>query len=215
MPKNHLYRIVNRFMALVFLHRVQLRPDRVLAAYRRGYFPKIKRIGFLYWSNPERRAIIPLDDRFQVGKRLKKKIESHFFEVTFDKAFPEVIKACASPLPGRSTTWISPEVIESFIRLHELGHAHSVEVWRDGRLVGGEYGIAIGGFYSGESMFHYEDYASRVAMVHLVERLRERGFVLLDSQEMNQTIREFGAMEVERVEYHRLLADALSRDVRF
>ncbi|MBI5951267.1 MAG: leucyl/phenylalanyl-tRNA--protein transferase [Chloroflexi bacterium] len=202
-------------MALVFLHRVQLRPERVLAAYRRGYYPNIKKIGFLYWSNPKKRAIIPLDERFHVAKRLKRKTDSHFFEVTFDKAFLDVIKECARLKPERQTTWISPEIIESFVRLHELGYAHSVEVWRDGRLVGGEYGVSIGGFYSGESMFHLEDYASRVALVYLVERLRERGFVLFDTQEMSPIASQCGGFEVERVEYHRLLADALSRDVRF
>jgi leucyl/phenylalanyl-tRNA--protein transferase len=202
-------------MSLVFRHRAQLQPERVIAAYRRGYFPTCTELGLLRWHNPEKRAIVPLDDRFHIGKRLKKKIESHVFEVTFDQAFCEVIKECARRKTGRESTWISQEIIEAFIRLHELGHAHSVEVWHEGKLVGGEYGIAIGGLYSGESMFHSEDYASRVALAYLVERLRARGFVLLDSQYINPTAIEFGAFEVERDEYTKLLAGALAQDVSF
>lgn len=173
------------------------------------------RFGFLEWQAPEKRALIPLDDRFQIGKRLNKKIEGHIFDVTFDRAFPDVIRNCAETRAARGDVWLTPELIEAYIRLHELGFAHSVEVWHDGKLVGGEYGVAIGGFYSGESMFHCEDYASRVAMVYLVERLRERGFTLLDSQYMNATAREFGAFEVGRGEYRQILADALSRQVTF
>ena len=143
--KKRLHRVIRRSLALIFLHRERLQPDRILAAYCRGYFPDIK-WGMLYWRNPKKRVIIPLDERFHVGRTLRKKINHHIFEVTFDKAFPEVIKACAT-MPGRLTSWISPEVVESFIRLHELGYAHSVEVWRDDTLVGGQYGIAIGGFF--------------------------------------------------------------------
>jgi leucyl/phenylalanyl-tRNA---protein transferase len=215
MLKKHLTQITRPLLSLIFHHRSRLKPERMIEAYRKGYFPMTTEFGFLRWHNPEQRAIVPLDERFHMGKRLTKKIESHTFEVTFDCAFSKVIRECARTKPGRDSTWISHEIIDSSIRLHELGYAHSVEVWHEGKLVGGEYGIAIGGLYSGESMFNCEDYASRVAMVYLVNHLRERGFVLLDSQIINATAREFGAFEVERDEYMKLLADALSRDVSF
>lgn len=171
--------------------------------------------GLLEWCLPEARAVVPLDDRFTVGKRLSKKLESGAFRVTFNQAFPEVVQACAEPRPGSKRVWITPTVARAYVRLHELGHAHSVEIWRDDKLVGGEYGVAIGGFYSGESMFTREDYAGRVAMVHLVRRLQERGFELLDSQYMNPTAREFGAIELNRGEYLQKLKSAVQQPVTF
>lgn len=175
----------------------------------------ISKDGILEWRSPEPRAIVPLDDRFTIGKRLSKKLDSGIFQATFNRSFRDVVHACAEPRPGSPRVWITPEVCHAYVRLHELGHAHSVEIWRGNQLVGGEYGVAIGGFYSGESMFTREDYAGRVAMVHLVRRLRERGFTLLDSQYMNPTAREFGAVEVDRHEYARLLAGALSCEASF
>lgn len=172
-------------------------------------------LGFIEWCAPDRRAVIPLDDRFAVGKRLRKKLNSGAFRVTFDTAFPDVLQACAEPTAKRGTPWLSPELASAYLALHERGFAHSVEVWNGDDLVGGEYGVAIGGFYSGESAFTREDYASRVAMVHLVERLRERGFVLFDSQVMNSMAREFGAYELASDEYGECLANAISRNVSF
>ncbi|MCC7118264.1 MAG: leucyl/phenylalanyl-tRNA--protein transferase [Anaerolineales bacterium] len=186
-------------------------PEKILAAYRQGQFPMVNRFGFISWKRPQVRALIPLDERFHIGKRLTKKLEAQIFEVTFDQAFADVIHNCARPSTHARDVWLTPELIEAYIRLHKLGHAHSVEVWHDGKLVGGEYGLAIGGFYAGESMFHYEDYASRVALVHLVNRLRAKGFTLLDTQYLNATSREFGGYEIELAEYNALLAAALAR----
>lgn len=200
-----------------FIARLQRRslPGRILAEYRRGRFPMTGGLGFIEWRAPDRRAVIPLDDRFVIGKRLGKKLDSGAFRVTFDTAFADVIEACAEPTARRGTPWLSGELARAYRILHEHGYAHSVEVWNGDHLVGGEYGVAIGGFYSGESAFTREDYAGRVAMVHLVERLRERGFLLLDSQVMNSMAREFGAYELPRNEYEECLADAISRNVSF
>lgn len=204
-----------RLVSLAFRHEEQLRPERMVASYREGRFPLIGRLDHIVWQDPAVRAVIPLDERFRVGKRLRKKIESGHFTVTFDRAFRRVIEACAELRPGREVLWLSPELIDAYTRLHRCGYAHSVEVWREGRLVGGEYGVAIGGLYSGESMFTREDYAGRVALACLAHRLRDRGFALLDTQQMSEVAREFGAFTIGRAEYGRLLADALARDVRF
>lgn len=167
------------------------------------------------WQSPAKRGIVPLDERFHYGKRLHKIIENHTFEVTYDQDFANVIKCCAEPRGKSSEPWLSPDLVYAYTQLHKLGYAHSVEVWHDGKLVGGEYGVAIGGYYSGESMFHREDHASRVAMVYLVEHLREKGFTLLDVQYLNPTSIEFGGYEVEHEEYLQILNRALSLDVKF
>jgi len=134
----------------------------------------------------------------------------------YDTAFEEVIRACAAPGRGRETTWISEEMISAYVALHRLGYAHSVECWREGQLVGGLYGVALGGLFAGESMFHRERDASKVALVHLVERLRRGGFVLLDSQYIvGDHMRQFGAIEISRTEYHRRLRAALRTPARF
>ncbi len=188
----------------------RLTPELLLAAYRQGIFPMADENGEIGWYEPVRRAIIPLDDRFHVPRRLARTVRSGFFTVTFDTAFDEVITACAEPAPGRETTWISPEIIRAYSDLHRLGYAHSVECWRDGQLAGGLYGVAIGGLFAGESMFHRVRDASKVALVHLVERLRRGGFTLLDSQfVVGPHMLQFGTIEISRVEYHRLLRAAL------
>ncbi len=188
----------------------RLTPELLLAAYRQGIFPMAGENGEIGWYEPVRRAIIPLDDRFHVPRRLARTVRSGFFTVTFDTAFDAVITACAEPAPGRETTWISPEIIRAYSELHRLGYAHSVECWRDGQLAGGLYGVAIGGLFAGESMFHRVRDASKVALVHLVERLRRGGFTLLDSQFVVGThMLQFGTIEISRIEYHRLLRAAL------
>ncbi len=209
--------IINRLVSLFFRQQKQLQPERMIAAYREGCFPMTRRcrFGLIQWINPKKHAIIPLDDRFKIGKRLTKKIQSNCFELTFDSAFHEVIQGCAEIKPDRPHTWILPALIEAYTRLYELVYAHRVEVWREGKLVGGEFGVAINGYYSGESLFTREDYAGRVAMVYLVNRLRKQGFTLLDTQHLSSIAHEFGAFEVERAEYMRLLADALECDVSF
>ena len=204
------------FRRIVFLasrQKKELRPENILARYRSGQYYMIDRYGRMKWKNPEHRAIIPLDDRFHIGKRLARVIRSGRFEVTFDQALRRVVESCAELNPKRSWTWIYPEVIDAICRLHQQGNAHSVEVWREGQLVGGEYGVAMGGFFSGESMFTREDYASRVALVYLVDRLRECGFSLLDTQELRGVVSEFGAYEISREEYSSLLGKALSLKV--
>ncbi|WP_298405335.1 leucyl/phenylalanyl-tRNA--protein transferase [uncultured Chloroflexus sp.] len=188
----------------------RLTPELLLAAYRQGIFPMADENGEIGWYEPVRRAIIPLDERFHVPRRLARTVRSGVFEVTFDTAFEAVITACAEPAPGRETTWISPEIIRAYSELHRLGYAHSVECWRDGQLAGGLYGVAIGGLFAGESMFHRVRDASKVALVHLVERLRRGGFVLLDSQfVVGPHMLQFGTIEISRGEYHRLLRVAL------
>ncbi|WP_298814402.1 leucyl/phenylalanyl-tRNA--protein transferase [Chloroflexus sp.] len=188
----------------------QLTPELLLAAYRQGIFPMADEDGSIGWYEPVRRAIIPLDERFHVPRRLARTVRSGVFTVTFDTAFAEVINACAEPAPGRETTWISDEIVRAYCELHRLGYAHSVECWRDGMLAGGLYGVALGGLFAGESMFHRIRDASKVALVHLVERLRRGGFVLLDSQFIaGPHLLQFGTIEIPRAEYHRLLRAAL------
>lgn len=204
-----------RLVSMVTQQPAKLRPEKMMAGYRTGCFPWPGRLGLIQWQDPEIRAVIPLDDRFRVGKRLTKKISSGYFTVTFDQAFEQVIEGCAEPRPGREDTWLSRDLINAYMGLYKSGYAHSVEVWREGQLVGGEYGVAVGGYYSGESMFTREDYASRVALVALVERLRERGFRLLDAQEMSPLTQEFGGYEVPREEFKSLHAEAVANDVVF
>ncbi|WP_322513445.1 leucyl/phenylalanyl-tRNA--protein transferase [Chloroflexus sp.] len=189
----------------------RLTPELLIAAYRQGIFPMADENGEIGWYEPVWRAIIPLDERFHVPRRLARTVRSGVFTVTFDTVFDEVIAACAEPAPGRETTWISAEIIRAYRELHRLGYAHSVECWRDGQLAGGLYGVAIGGLFAGESMFHRVRDASKVALVHLVERLRRGGFVLLDSQFIaGPHLLQFGTFEISRAEYHRLLRAALT-----
>lgn len=193
------------------MSKTVLTPELLLAAYAQGIFPMADARGEIGWYEPIRRAIIPLDERFHVPRRLARTVRSGFYTVTFDEAFADVIEACAAPAPGRETTWISPEIIRAYNELHRLGYAHSVECWRDGQLAGGLYGVALGGLFAGESMFHRMRDASKVALVHLVERLRRGGFVLLDSQFLTGThMLQFGAIEIPHAEYHRLLRRALT-----
>ena len=196
-------------VSVIFRQKAQLTPENLLAEYRQGRFPLTERFGRLGWHEPDQRAILPLDSRFHVPRNVRKLIRSERFTVTFDQAFRQVINECAAPTPNREWTWISPEIIEAYCKLHQLGHAHSVEVWSEDRLVGGGYGISIGGFFSGESMFSRESQTGKVALVHHVERLRERGFILLDSQTASNFSRQFGVIEIPRAEYKTLLADAL------
>ncbi len=170
--------------------------------------------GEIYWYDPDPRAIIPLDT-FYVPRRLGRMVRSGRFTVRVDSYFSGVIKACATPVPGREDTWISPDLIASYLLLHRLGVAHSVEAWRNNRLVGGLYGVAIRGLFAGESMFSHEADASKVALVHLVERLRRGGFVLLDTQFLTAHLARFGAREISRAEYQERLAQALKIEAQF
>jgi leucyl/phenylalanyl-tRNA---protein transferase len=188
---------------------MMLTPELLLAAYSQGVFPMADETGQIDWYEPMIRAIIPLDG-FVTPRRLARTVRSGRFEVRFDSAFAEVMQACAAPAPGRESTWISAAMVEAYSELHRLGHAHSVECWREGRLVGGLYGVAIGGLFAGESMFHHERDASKVALVHLVARLRAGGFTLLDSQYIvGEHMLQFGTLEISRLEYRRRLRAAL------
>lgn len=195
---------------------MQLTPNMLIAGYAQGVFPMADDCGKIGWYEPQIRAIIPLDDRFHVPRRLARTMRSGHYEVRVDSAFPEVIRCCAAPSRGRESTWISAEIMRAYTELHQLGYAHSVECWRDGCLVGGLYGVAIRGLFAGESMFHHERDASKVALVHLVERLRRGGFLLLDSQYIvGEHMLQFGTIEITRAEYHRRLRAALEVEGRF
>ncbi len=170
--------------------------------------------GAIYWYDPDPRAIIPLEN-FHVPRSLARTIRRGQFEVRVDTAFRAVMEACAESTPGREVTWISQEFITAYSELHALGFAHSVECWRAGELVGGLYGVSLGGLFAGESMFSRATDASKVALVHLVERLRRGGFVLLDTQFMTDHLRRFGAIEIPREEYQARLAHALKCRARF
>jgi leucyl/phenylalanyl-tRNA--protein transferase len=168
----------------------------------------------LYWIDPEKRGILPLD-KFHVPHRLKRTVRSGRFEVRCDTAFREVMTACAQPAPGRTETWINQEILRLYTELFKMGRAHSVESWRDGVLAGGLYGVALGGAFFGESMFSHETDASKVALVHLVARLKKGGFRLLDTQFVTDHLSQFGAREIHRDGYRELLASALDVNATF
>ena len=195
------------------MHGTDLTPELVLAAYARGLFPMAEKRDdpHLYWVSPEKRGVIPLD-AFHVPHRLARTVRSGKFTVTSDRAFAEVMKGCAAPKPGREDTWINSEILRLYTALAASGHAHSVECWRDGQLVGGLYGIKLGAAFFGESMFSHERDASKVALVKLVETLRRGGFALLDTQFITAHLAGFGAVEVPRDRYLTLLESALGRE---
>lgn len=187
-------------------------PGLLLRAYREGLFPMALEDGDIGWFSPDPRGIIPLD-AFHVPARLARVIRSGRFEVRVDTAMTDVIRACAE---GREEgTWISEQIVRSYLVLFALGYAHSVEVWREGRLVGGLYGVHQAGAFFGESMFHRETDASKVALAALVDRLRARGFTLLDTQWVTPHLKRFGAIEIPRAEYLERLAGALAQDCTF
>jgi leucyl/phenylalanyl-tRNA--protein transferase len=193
---------------------MKLTPHLLLNAYSQGIFPMADEDGTIYWYDPNPRAIIPLEN-FHVPRSLARTIKQGKFEIRVDSAFRAVMEACAEPSPGREVTWISTTIIEAYCELHALGFAHSVETWMGGKLVGGLYGVALGGLFAGESMFSRARDSSKVAMVYLVERLRRGGFVLLDTQFMTDHLRRFGTVEIPREEYQARLAHALTVWARF
>ena len=195
------------------MHGTDLTPELVLAAYARGLFPMAERRDdpHLYWVSPDKRGVIPLEG-FHVPRRLARTSRSGRFEITSDRAFVEVMKGCAAPRPGREDTWINQEILRLYTALAAGGHAHSVECWQDGKLVGGLYGVKLGAAFFGESMFTLARDASKVALVRLVETLRRGGFTLLDTQFLTAHLAGFGALEVPRERYLSLLESALSRE---
>lgn len=185
-------------------------PELLLQGYRLGVFPMAMEDNSIEWFSPDPRAILPLED-FHVPHALRRLLRKRFFEITINDAFSEVIAACAK----RKDTWINQEIVESYIRLHELGHAHSIEAWKDGRLAGGLYGVAVGGAFFGESMFHRVTDASKIALVALVEHLRARKFVLLDTQWLTPHLQQFGGIEISRNHYLRSLQRAVELPRKF
>lgn len=188
----------------------------LLACYARGVFPMAdaREDDRVFLVDPERRGVIPLAG-FRVSRRLARTVRSEPFEIRTDSAFRAVVQACAAAGPGRAETWINHPIEDLYVRLHELGFAHSVECWRDGELVGGLYGVALHAAFFGESMFSRARDASKVALTHLVARLILGGYRLLDTQFMTGHLSRFGAEEITRLEYHRRLARAMSAEAEF
>lgn len=178
--------------------------ELLLQGYRFGMFPMAMRDGSIEWFSPDPRAILPLD-KFHVSHSLRRAVAKRVFETKIDHSFSEVIRACAN----RRDTWINGEIIESYERLHKLGQAHSIETWQDGKLAGGLYGVALGGAFFGESMFHRKTDASKIALLTLVEHLRARKFALLDTQWVTPHLLQFGAVEIPRTQYVKLLRRAV------
>jgi leucyl/phenylalanyl-tRNA--protein transferase len=193
-----------------------LTPELLLKAYSVGLFPMAESADdpALFWVDPERRGVMPLDG-FHVPRSLRKTVRRHAFDVSCDSDFVGVVRACAEATPTRPSTWINEEIVRLYAALHQMGNAHSVECRRDGVLVGGLYGVALGGAFFGESMFSRATDASKVALVHLVARLKRGGFLLLDAQFITQHLARFGALEVPRAKYRRQLATALAQPARF
>ena len=190
---------------------LRLTPEILLSAYAAGVFPMAESADDpdLFWVDPRRRGILPLD-AFHVARRLRRVVRRHIFEIRCDSAFAEVILGCAEATEMRPNTWINDEIVRLYAALCARGAAHSVECWHDGALVGGLYGVSLGAAFFGESMFSRETDASKVALVHLVARLRLGRYRLLDTQFLTPHLAQFGGIEISRTRYRRLLAEALS-----
>ncbi len=195
---------------------VEITPEVLLKAYACGIFPMAESAQdpTLYWIEPELRGIIPLE-QFHVPSRLARTVRSDQFTVRVDQNFDAVIEGCAEPKPGRAHTWINARIRTLYRKLHDIGHCHSVEVYEGDALVGGLYGVSLGRAFFGESMFHHARDASKVALVHLVARLRAGGFRLLDTQFVTDHLRTFGAIEIPKREYQKLLDTALMGEADF
>ncbi|MDO8605688.1 MAG: leucyl/phenylalanyl-tRNA--protein transferase [Phaeospirillum sp.] len=193
-----------------------LTSDLLVRAYSMGVFPMARSRDDprLYWIDPEQRGILPLET-FHVSKRLRRTLRKGGFEIRCDTAFEAVMRACGEPTDDRPDSWINEEIVRLFVELFRLGLAHSVETWRDGRLVGGLYGLGLGAAFFGESMFSRETDASKVALVHLVARLKLGGFRLLDTQFVTAHLQQFGAVEIPRHAYQDLLAAAIGQNAYF
>lgn len=187
-----------------------LSPERLLAAYSRGIFPWFSEgQPILWWSPDPRMVLFPAELR--VSRSLARRLRKPDHEVRFDSAFRDVVTACASvPRPGQDGTWITQEMIAAYCKLHELGHAHSVETWIDGKLAGGIYGVALGRMFYGESMFHYVTDASKIALVHLMRHLGQHGFGMMDCQMKTQHLASLGGREISRTEFSRRLAELVN-----
>jgi leucyl/phenylalanyl-tRNA--protein transferase len=196
--------------------QVEITPEVLLKAYACGIFPMAESAEdpALYWIEPERRGILPLE-RFHVPARLARTLRADRFRVVCDRDFEAVVDGCAEPKPRRARTWINTRIRRLYRALFECGHCHTVEVYDGDALVGGLYGVSLAGAFFGESMFHRARDASKIALVHLIARLRAGGFVLLDTQFVTDHLQMFGAVELSRRQYHRLLERALAGEGRF
>lgn len=186
----------------------------LMYGYMNGIFPMADSDGTLYWYSPDPRAIIPIDT-YKPPRSLRSVINKKTFEIRINTDFEEVMNRCAAPRSDGEGTWISPEIVEAYTDLHQMGMAHSVEAYLYGKLVGGLYGVAIGSVFFGESMFYHEPNASKVAFHFLIEILRKQGYKLLDTQFMNDNVRRYGAIEIPRAEYIKLLKKALEKQCVF
>jgi leucyl/phenylalanyl-tRNA--protein transferase len=195
---------------------IPLTADQLVRAYSMGVFPmaRHREDPRLFWIDPEERGILPLE-HFHLSHSMRKVLKRTDLVVRCDSAFDAVIALCAEAAPDRPATWINDEILRLFIELHRYGLAHSVEVWRDTRLVGGLYGLSLGGAFFGESMFSRETNASKIALAHLVARLKKGGYTLLDTQFVTEHLSQFGAIEIPRRAYLQLLADAVGKKATF
>ncbi len=209
---------IGRLMARRDSASVEITPEVLLKAYACGIFPMAESADdpALYWIEPEERGVVPLDS-FHIPSRLARLVKSDRFVVLADRDFDGVIDGCAAPALGRTRTWINVRIRKLYRRLYDVGHCHTIEVYDHGhgQLVGGLYGVSLGAAFFGESMFHCARDASKVALVHLVARLRAGGFRLLDTQFVTDHLRQFGAIEVSRRAYHKLLAQAVGGAANF
>ena len=189
-------------------------PNLLLRAYAAGIFPMAESAESteLHWYDPPTRALIPLDNRFHLPRRLARTLLKKPYTVTLNTAFEAVMRGCAEPDEGRETTWINDTIIELYTTLHRHGHAHAIEVWEDENLVGGLYGVSLGRAFFGESMFSRKTDASKIALTHLVALLRHCDYLLLDTQFQTPHLSRFGTFEISRVEYQHLLATALQKN---
>ncbi len=188
----------------------KLTTEMLVKAYSLGVFPMPDALGFIRWYQPDPRAVLPLD-QFHASRSLQRKLKKNVFEISYDRDFPGVMQGCAA----RKPTWINKEFLRAYGELHALGRAHSVEVWRKGELVGGTYGVQLGGAFFAESKFHTVTDASKIALAKLVERLKDRGFALLEVQYLTEHLAQFGVQEIPHEAYMVKLQAAVKLDCRF
>lgn len=201
------------------VEQTAINAEKLVWAYCNGVFPMAEtRNGTVNWYSPDPRAILPLD-QFHVSKSLRRRLKNNPFEITHDQAFREVMTLCAKPRGYERDTWINDEIISGYSELHEMGLAHSVEAWQEEsgerKLVGGLYGVTIGGAYFGESMFSRATDASKVCLAHLVDHMNDRGYTLLDVQFNSSHMAQFGVIDIPRDDYLKLLRMAIQQTVRW
>ena len=195
---------------------MNINEETILKSYSLGIFPMSESFDDpnLYWINPKKRGIIPIND-FKISKSLKKEIKRNKFKITINKSFSKVITNCAKKTEARPTTWINKEIIELYSNLHKIGHAHSIEAWFKNKLVGGLYGVSLGSAFFGESMFSSMSNASKICLVYLIANLKFKEFTLLDIQFVNPYLKKLGAIEISRKKYLKILGSSLKKNLNF